>query len=180
LTLSPVSAILAIIVSQAVLVLNQNYEPLNVCHTKRAVVLLLTGKAEIIVNSRGYIHTPTARFPRPSVIRLASQVRRPRPRVTLTRRAIFRRDHFTCQYCGIQSNHLTIDHVAPRYRGGAHTWQNVVSACPACNRTKGGKTLKEARMVLRRPPSEPSPNARALFSHYLAEYNDWAPFLDRS
>ena len=162
---------------QDVLLLNQNYEPLNVCQTKRAVVLLISGKAEIVVNSRGYIHTPTAQFPRPSVIRLANQVRRPRPRVSLTRRAIFRRDNFTCQYCGIQSNHLTIDHVIPRHRGGAHVWENVVSACPACNRKKGGKTLEEVHMAPRRKPVEPSANARSLFAHYLSEYNDWEPFL---
>ena len=79
-TLSQVSAILQVIVSQAVLVLNQNYEPLNVCQTRRAVVRLIGGKAEIVVNSRGYVHTPTMKFPRPSVIRLANQVRRPRLR----------------------------------------------------------------------------------------------------
>jgi 5-methylcytosine-specific restriction endonuclease McrA len=163
--------------SQDVLVLNQNYEPLNVCQTKRAVVLLISGKAEIVVNSRGYIATPTAKFPRPSVIRLANQVRRPRPRLSLTRRAIFRRDNFTCQYCGIQSNHLTIDHVKPRHRGGVHAWENVVSACPSCNRKKGGKTLDEVRMVLRHKPVEPSANAHSLFAHYLTLYQDWEPFL---
>ena len=78
--------------SQDLLVLDQNYEPLNVCRTKRAVVLLINGKAEIVVNSRGYIHAPTAKFPRPAVIRLANPVRRPQPRAPLTRRAIFRRD----------------------------------------------------------------------------------------
>ena len=162
---------------QDVLVLNQNYEPLNVCHTHRAVVLLISGRAEIVLDSRGYIATPTARFPRPSVIRLAHQVQRPRPRIKLSRRAIFRRDNFTCQYCGTQSNHLTIDHVVPRYRGCKHVWENVVSACPTCNRRKGGKTLVETRMTLRHKPAEPSPTTRALFAHYLNEYRDWAPFL---
>lgn len=163
--------------SHNVLVLNQNYEPLNVCRMARAVSLLLNAKAEIVVNNRGYIHTPTMKIPRPAVIRLAHQVRRPRLRVALTRRAVFRRDHFTCQYCGVQSNHLTIDHIIPRHRGGAHTWENVVSACPACNRKKGGKTLDEARMILRRKPREPSPTPRALFGHYLADNRDWEPFL---
>jgi 5-methylcytosine-specific restriction endonuclease McrA len=163
--------------SHDVLVLNQNYEPLNVCRTQRAIGLLISGKAEMLLDSRGYICTPTTKIPRPSVIRLTNQVRRPRLRVALTRRAVFRRDHFTCQYCGVQSNHLTIDHVIPRHRGGAHTWDNVVSACPACNRKKGGKTLEEARMVLRRKPREPSATPRALFGHYLAENSDWMPFL---
>ena len=163
--------------SQAVLVLNQNYEPLNVCHSNRAVVLLISGKAEIIVDSRGYIATATAKFPRPSVIRLSHQVHRPRPHLKLSRRAVFRRDSFTCQYCGVQNNHLTIDHVIPRHRGGKHTWDNVVSACDACNRRKGGKTLVEAHMVLHRRAAEPSPSMRALFHHYLTEYHDWEPFL---
>lgn len=163
--------------SHDVLVLNQNYEPLNVCRTRRAIVLLLSGKAEIVLDGRGEIQTPTARLPRPAVIRLAQQVKRPRRRVALTRRAVFRRDQFTCQYCGIQSNHLTIDHVIPRHRGGAHTWENVVSACPACNRRKGGKMLEEARMVLRRKPREPSVTPRALFGHLLADNREWEPFL---
>jgi 5-methylcytosine-specific restriction endonuclease McrA len=162
---------------QEVLVLNQNYEPLNVCHTQRAVVLVLSGKAEIVVNGRGYLQTATARFPRPSVIRLARPVRRPRPRIKLSRRAIFRRDNFTCQYCGVQNNHLTIDHIIPRHRGGQHVWENVVSACSSCNRRKGGKTLEDAHMALHHKAAEPSPSMRALFVHYVAEYNDWGPFL---
>ena len=160
-----------------VLVLNQNYEPLNVCHTHRAVVMLINGKAEIVVNSRGYIHTPAATFPLPSVIRLSHQVRRPRLRVRLSRRAIFRRDNFTCQYCGIQSNHLTIDHINPRHRGGKHTWENVVSACPPCNRRKGGKTPAEAHMTLLHQAVEPGASIRSLFSQYLIEYQDWEPFI---
>ncbi len=164
---------------QDVLVLNQNYEPLNVCHTHRAVVLLVSGKAEIVADSRGYILTPTAKFPRPSVIRLAHQVRRARPQLKLSRRAVFRRDNFTCQYCGIQSNHLTIDHIIPRSRGGVHTWENVVSACPPCNRHKGGKTLEEAHMVLLHKPVQPSASTHALFGHYVNEYRDWEPFLTK-
>lgn len=165
------------IMGQDVLVLNQNYEPLNVCHTHRAVVLIISGKAEIVANSRGYILTPTAKFPRPSVIRLSHPVRRPRPRLKLSRRAVFRRDNFTCQYCGIQSNHLTIDHIIPRHRGGVHSWDNVVSACPPCNRRKGGKTLEEAHMALLHRAAEPNASMRTLFFHYLADYSDWGPFI---
>lgn len=162
---------------QDVLVLNQNFEPLNVCQTRRAVVLLISGKAEIVLDGRGHITTANDRYPRPSVIRLSHSVHRPRPRLKLSRRAVFRRDSFTCQYCGIQSNHLTIDHVIPRHRGGKHVWDNVVSACPPCNRRKGGKTIEESHMVLRGRPAEPRPSMRALFRYYLNEYQDWAPFL---
>ncbi len=164
---------------QDVLVLNQDYEPLNVCHTHRAMGLLLSGKAEIVLDGRGFVVTPTARYPRPSVIRLEIQVHRPRPHLKLTRRAVFRRDNFTCQYCGLQSHHLTIDHVIPRHHGGKHTWENVVSACPPCNRRKGSKTLEEAHMEPRRRAAEPVASMRALFAHYLDEYRDWEPFLSQ-
>jgi hypothetical protein len=82
-------------------------------------------------------------------------IRRPRPRVKLTRREIFIRDHFTCQYCGRRGGELTIDHVHPRSLGGGHSWENLVTACKACNHRKGGKTLAQARMALRTVPREP-------------------------
>ncbi len=82
---------------EPVLVLNANFEPINVCTTRRAVVLILGGKAAMVANGRGYIHTVRELIPRPSVIRLELQVRRPRPRVKLTRREVFRRDNYTCQ-----------------------------------------------------------------------------------
>src|SRR5665811_496840 len=106
----------------AVLVLNQNYEPLNVCSVRRALVLVLGGKAELLEAGRGLISSATRAFPSPSVIRLMHLIKRPRPRVKLTRREIFLRDGYTCQYCGARSSGLTIDHVIPRSRGGLHTW----------------------------------------------------------
>ncbi|RME91123.1 MAG: HNH endonuclease, partial [Anaerolineae bacterium] len=120
-----------------VLVLNANFEPINVCTTRRAIGLILAGKAAMVVNGRGYIHTVSQAFPRPSVIRLERMIHRPRPRVKLTRREIFRRDNYTCQYCGRRTPMLTVDHVLPRHLGGKHTWTNVVTACPACNHRKG-------------------------------------------
>jgi 5-methylcytosine-specific restriction endonuclease McrA len=162
---------------QEVLVLNQNYEPLNVCRTHRALVLLISGKAEIILDGRGIVRTPSTQYPLPSVIRLSHAVRRPRPRLKLSRRAVFRRDDFTCQYCSLRSDHLTIDHVIPRHRGGAHVWENVVSACPPCNLRKGSKTVEESHMALLRKPAEPSASMRVLFAHYLVDYRDWEPFI---
>src|SRR5438270_1546996 len=91
-----------------VLVLNQNYEPINVCNARRAVVLLDRGKAEMLEHRVGPIWTPSRCVPRPSVIRLVALVKRPRPRVRLTRREIFLRDNFTCQYCGTKSKELTL------------------------------------------------------------------------
>ncbi len=160
-----------------VLVLNANYEPLNVCETRRAVGLLVTGKAELVVNGRGYIRTSRLTYPAPSVIRLEHTIRRPRPRVKLSKREIFRRDNYTCQYCGRQSPHLTIDHVVPRHTGGGHCWDNLVTACPPCNRRKGGRTASEAHMILRRRPTEPSATATYLFGRHLKENAEWVKYI---
>jgi 5-methylcytosine-specific restriction endonuclease McrA len=164
--------------NEPVLVLNANFEPLNVCDTRRALGLILTGKAEMVANGRGSIHTARQNYPRPSVIRLESMVRRPRPRVKLTKREIFRRDNYTCQYCGRQATHLTIDHVEPRHRGGGHSWGNLVAACQQCNRHKGGRTASEANMHLRRHPAEPAATAAYLFGRHLADNADWAKYID--
>ncbi|MBE9471876.1 MAG: HNH endonuclease, partial [Chloroflexi bacterium] len=134
--------------NEPVLVLNGNYEPINVCNTKRAMGLILMGKATVLENGRGFIHTVSRTYERPSVICLVYVVRRPRPRVRLCKREILRRDEYRCQYCGQQTSQLTIDHVVPRYRGGQHSWKNLVAACPQCNRRKGGRRLAEARMKL--------------------------------
>lgn len=160
-----------------VLLLNANYEPIHVCHTKRAMGLLIVGKAKIILNGRGTIRTPSSTFLRPSVIRLSYMVRRPRPRVKLNKKEILRRDNHTCQYCGRRSSYLTIDHVTPRRLNGAHWWDNVVAACPACNHRKGGRTLEEAHMKLLRQPKEPPATAHYLFGRYLVENQEWGDFV---
>ncbi len=138
-----------------VLVLNHNYEPLNVCNIRRAIILVITGKAEILEAYDVGVPTTRELYDAPSVIRLAYMIRRPHPRVKLCRREIFIRDNFTCQYCGERTRDLTIDHVMPRSRGGVHSWENLVSACRPCNHHKGGKTLTEARLRLRQEPAEP-------------------------
>lgn len=161
-----------------VLILNVNYEPLHVCDTKRALALVLSGKAETILNGRGVIRSQTAEFEVPSVIRLSSMIKRPRPRMSLSKREILRRDDFTCQYCGRKMRHLTIDHVIPRHRGGPHTWQNLVAACSTCNRHKGGKIPSEANMTLHRAPFEPKATAAYRFGHHLTNNQEWQPFID--
>jgi 5-methylcytosine-specific restriction endonuclease McrA len=161
----------------AVLVLNQNYEPLNVCNTRRALVLVNGGKAEVLEHGVGELRSATASFRRPSVIRLICLIKRPRPRVRLTRREVFIRDHYTCQYCGQKTKDLTLDHLVPRHRGGRHTWDNLVSACRACNHRKGGKTPEEARMALRRVPTEPKATSYYLFGQYLETYAEWGKFI---
>ncbi len=164
--------------NEPVLVLNANYEPLNICTLKRAVGLMMTGKAELLVNGRGDIKTASISFPRPSIVRLSYMVHRPRPRVKLTKREIFRRDRYACQYCGERSPILTIDHIMPRHRSGAHSWENLVTACPTCNRHKGGRTPHEANMPLRSTPGEPSASAEYLFGRVLETRAEWAEYID--
>jgi len=161
----------------AVLVLNQNFEPLNICKTRRAIALVLLGKAHILENSRGVIRTPSMAFPCPSVIRLAYMIKRPRPKLKLTRQEVFRRDNYICQYCGRPSHHLTIDHVIPRNLRGAHDWENLVSACPACNRNKGGRTPAQAHMSLIGEPSRPKATGLYAFHRYLGEHTQWQKFI---
>lgn len=161
-----------------VLVLNANFEPINVCNTRRALGLVLNGKARLVMNGRGEIHTVSAAYPRPSIIRLDKMVRRPRPTVHLTKREVLRRDDYTCQYCGQKVSYLTIDHVVPRRLGGTHTWDNLVAACPACNHRKGGRTLEQAQMRLLQMPTVPPTSARYLFARHLHDNQDWLPFIE--
>jgi 5-methylcytosine-specific restriction endonuclease McrA len=162
-----------------VLVLNQNYEPLNVCNLPRAFRLLFGLKAEVIEYDHQEIRSIRAVYRAPSVIRLQHQIRRPRPRVKLTRREIFVRDRNTCQYCGRTGSDLTLDHVLPRHRGGQHTWDNLVAACRPCNHRKGGRTPEEARLRLLRQPFEPRSDLYSLFSPYLEDTRNeaWRDYL---
>ena len=165
--------------NEPVLVLNLNFEPLNVCNTQRAVGLLMVGKAEIVENGRGYIHAASSVFPRPSVIRLAYMIRRPRPKVKLSKREVFWRDNYICQYCGQPSAHLTVDHIIPRFRGGEYSWENLVTACPQCNRHKGGRTLDEAHMTLLRCPREPVSSAEYLYGRRPRDFcAGWEKYLE--
>ena len=137
-----------------VLVLNASYEPLNICTWRRAVVLLMKGKAEQIEHNGKLIYTD---LPVPTVIRLRSYVKIPYKEISLSRRNLLHRDGYTCQYCGDRRHDLTIDHIVPRSKGGTDSWENVVAACLKCNVKKGDRTPKEANMALsttpRRPPS---------------------------
>ena len=164
-------------VDSAVLLLNQNYEPLNVCNVRRAIVLLLQEKVEILENGSGEIKTVSQSFPRPSVIRLVYMIKRPRPQRRLTKAEVFNRDLYTCQYCGRQTRELTLDHVVPRYRGGEHVWDNVVSACIPCNHRKAGRTPSEAGMLLIRDPVPPPATSFLIPYRYLQTHEEWQRFI---
>lgn len=164
--------------NDAVLVLNANFEPINVCNLRRAMGLILGGKADLVLNGRGYVRTIATAYPRPSVIRLEKMVHRPRLTVRLTKREVLRRDDYICQYCGQRASYLTIDHVVPRHLGGLHVWSNLVAACPGCNHRKGGRTLDQAQMHLLRQPMTPPASALYLFGRHLHDNTDWLPFIE--
>ena len=163
--------------NEPVLVLNANFQPINITSTYRAINMVLMEKATLILNGRGVIHSVSQIFPLPSVIRLNRMIKRPRPIVKLTRKEIFRRDNYTCQYCGRQLNNLTIDHVNPRRLGGKTDWDNVVAACPRCNHLKGGLTPEQSGMYPRRKPMHPPNTATYLFGKHLGQNEEWEDFL---
>lgn len=162
----------------SVLVLNQNYEPLNVCNVRRALVLVLRGKAEVLETAAAAVyHTARSTFALPSVIRLVHMIKRPRPKVRLTRKEIFARDGWVCVYCGRATRDLTLDHVMPRHRGGPHTWENLVSACKSCNHKKAGRTPAEARMAMLHEPAIPRLSIYHGFFQYLGHQEEWRKFV---
>ena len=165
-----------------VLVLNQNYEPLNVCHFRRAHVLVDKGKAELLESYGRSIRTAGGVLPRPCVVRMNYYVRRPLPSVKLTRREVFARDGHTCQYCGQSQVDLTIDHVTPKRLGGKRRWENLVSACRQCNRRKGGRSPREAGMRLTRSPRRPVVSVGKLIVQRANGQLDrsWMPFLTQA
>jgi 5-methylcytosine-specific restriction endonuclease McrA len=144
--------------SSHVLVLNATYEPIHVCGVKRAAVLLLKEKAEVIETGEGELHAEHTALPRPAIIRLRTYAPVPRrSRRRLTRRAVFARDDFTCQYCGARHD-LTVDHVIPRSKGGSSEWENIVACCSSCNRRKADRMPHQARMFPKNTPRAPHPS----------------------
>ena len=161
-----------------VLVLNASYEPLNITSWRRAMVMLLKGKAEGLEHDprrplRGDLLLPT-------VIRLYQFVRVPYRPLPLTRRNLFQRDGHCCQYCGRSAERLSVDHVLPRSRGGSDTWENVTTACLPCNVRKGNRTPREAGMTLARPPHRPlsGPGFEMSRLIHAGEHREWAKYLD--
>jgi 5-methylcytosine-specific restriction endonuclease McrA len=158
------------------LVLNRNWQPVRVATVARALVLLWNESARVVDPSNfqlytwadwsrfaprdgePYIQAIRFRLRAPEVIALSQYDRLPAAHVTFSRRNLFKRDHYTCQYCGVQPGveELTLDHVVPRSQGGASTWDNCVLACVACNARKADRTPEQARMKLRKPPTRPA------------------------
>jgi len=177
---SPASV--ATVVTAPVLVLNLNYVPVNVSTVRRAVVLLVKGKAELLENHRGQLRTVDRVFDAPSIIRLAYLVKRPFLPRKLSKKEVFLRDRYTCQYCAKKSQDLTLDHVVPRRQHGTHTWDNVVTACTRCNLRKAGRTPAEANMKLAKIPKAPDPNPYLILQNrvILDEWQQYLPWTMRS
>ncbi len=141
------------------MVLNATYEPLNICTAKRAIVLMFKQKAEALETSGRFFHSAANSHPLPDVIKLNYFVKVPRAEMRkVSRRAVLARDNHSCQYCGSRA-HLTIDHVVPKSRGGATTWDNIVTSCAPCNARKGDRLPREAGMHPRTNPRPPAPFA---------------------
>jgi 5-methylcytosine-specific restriction endonuclease McrA len=159
----------------AVLVLNYSFEPLQFTNARRAVMLLLNGKAEAVEASPRVLRSPSVTFALPAVIRLAVYIRKPFvDRVAFNKKNILRRDGYACQYCNRRGDRLTVDHVVPRSRGGATTWTNIVAACLRCNLKKGNRLPDEVGMRLLRQPVHP----KFVFSTQLLKHPHAPSLID--
>lgn len=161
-----------------VLILNQDYSALTVCSVERAFLLVFLEKAEMVADIKDvFLRTVSTAYPMPSIIRLNGYVKLPYRGVLLNRQNIFKRDGNKCLYCGAVNN-LTLDHVIPRSRGGASSWDNLASACRNCNSKKGDFTPEEAEMPLKHLPYKPS---FLIFLRDLSGTVDdqWYPYLGK-
>lgn len=160
------------------LVLNLDYTPISVCTVQRAFLLVYLNKAELIKSNTNYaFHTVNRVFSMPTVIKINKYVNMPYKGVVLSRENVFKRDGFTCQYCGTNKE-LTLDHLIPKAKGGDTSWNNLVTACKKCNSKKGDYALEEVGMQLNFRPFRPS------YIMYLKDlsgnnYDEWKPFLSK-
>lgn len=162
----------------AVLVLNQDYSPLTICSAERAFLLLYLDKAELLSEiGNQALRTVNKAFPFPSVIKIKRYINVPYKGVILTRHNIFKRDTYSCQYCGTNKD-LTLDHLIPKSKGGKSTWTNLVTACKNCNARKGDFRPEEVGLVLLRKPIRPS---YVMFIRATSKRirEDWLPYLER-
>lgn len=163
------------------LLLNASYEPLAIVSWQRAVVLVVTGRVEVLHEYEDVeIKSPSTRLKCPSIIRLKSMVKDFRQKVKFTRINVFGRDNFMCQYCGVTpgTDSLTFDHVVPRSAGGRTEWANIVTACFTCNSKKGSKLLSESGLRLRKVPTVPDYLTRIRLALLVKQAREeWKPYL---
>ena len=160
------------------LVLNATYEPIGVVSARRAVVLALDEKVDVLADTGDIIGSATLSVPIPSVIRLRYYVKVPYKRTApLSRRAVFARDQGRCQYCGRSAE--SIDHVVPRSKGGGHTWDNVVACCRRCNTYKGDRLLDHCDLELSATPTAPTQYVWVKVAAGTVP-SAWTPYLERA
>lgn len=162
---------------RAVLLLNHNYEPLTTCSAKRAIIMVWSGKAEMVESTGQCVHSINMSIDIPAIIRLLIFVKITHiSSIQLTKQNIIRRDHGVCQYCGTKEGPMTVDHIVPRSHGGGETWDNLVCACSRCNNVKGDRLPHEAGMMLLRAPFKPS--LRSFIFHAKgAAHSSWSAYI---
>ncbi len=186
------------VLQRPTLVLNRNWQPVGVVPVTRSLTLVCSDRARIVDphdfqqyswddwsallprDDEPFIQSVTFRMRIPEVITLTHYDRVPTNVVTFSRRNIYKRDRYTCQYCGLQpgSEELTIDHVLPRSRGGTSTWENCVLACLNCNKRKADKLPDEARMPLRKAPFRPK--WKPMYAWHSMRIESWSRFLSEA
>lgn len=161
------------------LVLNASFEAINVVSGRRAIEMVMGGKAIVEKPSEHFIRSARLSIPVPSVIRLLVYRRVPRGNRSVSRKTILLRDRFTCQYCmrPFISKMLTLDHVVPRSRGGANSWENLVAACTPCNNRKSARTPAEAGMTLAHKPAPIGIHAKHRLLAGAETGSDWDEYL---
>lgn len=165
-----------------VLLLNADYEPLNICSLNRALKLIVNDKADYlhILETRTINTSSGTSFTIPTVLRLKYQVKKKfHKQYKVSRIGIYSRDNFTCQYCGKKNVELSLDHVHPKHLGGEHTWENLVTCCKKCNGLKGWRTLEESGMKLINKPKAPNTSFKTALKHYRdSDYEEWDFYLN--
>ena len=164
---------------EEVLVLNHNYQPLNITSVRRAILLICGGKAHTLETDSRVFHSELLTIKAPTVVRLNYYVRRPLPVLRANRKSIFARDRHACQYCGSKGVTLTLDHVIPKEKGGVSDWENLVCCCTKCNNIKANRTPEEAGLKLIHQPRRPKYIPYINYTRFLSAVQDygWQPYL---
>jgi len=160
-----------------VLLLSHSYFPITVTSARRAVIMVYTGKAEIVETTGLVLRSVSMCYDIPSIIRLLMVVKVTHVwKMQLSKQNVIKRDRGVCQYCGSTEGSMTVDHVIPRTLGGNDGWDNLVCACAACNNKKGGRTPHQAGMQLLNTPRKPT-IATFIMAHRIPLNSDWHPYI---
>jgi 5-methylcytosine-specific restriction endonuclease McrA len=165
------------VANKAVLIINASYEAISIAPMRKAVKLIVKGRADVTESLDYEIH---AGIPFPTVVKLRTYVHIPIRKPTLSRKSILLRDRHRCQYCGqrFSPGVLTLDHILPRCRGGRDTFENLVACCTGCNRKKGDKLLEESGMtLLHKPKASNIHTPRFMLRSLAVEEISWQKYL---